>query len=380
MADQAANLAEREARAAHLLERLNEQAAERQRLDQLKPPRGRHKAQRDAKRQANQDALIELLEEVVTNPVLAHTLDAAGVAPARLHDAAERGARESEVLPAIAKAREPLPQPQQDGSNRIMAADAQAMPGAARQVEELADTPDASRAKQPDEPRAVWERLRGFVDRRPSPAAPEPTNPADDLPEAFRKRYAVHVSDDRKTIQLFEKGAKVASITLDAKAIVTPHDSGAVIGDVIALARDRGWQALKVRGIAEFKDAIWFEASKLGLFVEHDPSASVRASFEKWDRERPANQVEQGQLPKGDGLAPPQAMDLATAFMTKSPEQRLADPRLRNAQLELMIGIRTAEKELRRPIAEMPEVAQALTAAIREQLVQGRAFEAFCQT
>lgn len=54
----------------------------------------------------------------------------------------------------------------------------------------------------------------------------------------------------------------------------------------------------------------------------------------------------------------------------------MADPRFRNAQLVLAIGIRSAEKELGRPIAEMPDVAKAMTAAIREQLAAGKVFDA----
>jgi hypothetical protein len=196
----------------------------------------------------------------------------------------------------------------------------------------------------------------------------------DSLPEALRRRYAVHVSSDRRTIELFEAGAKSPTITLDARSISTRHNEGVVIADIVALARDRGWQTLKVSGTSEFKDTLWLEASKLGLVAQHDPSSAVKAAFAKWDRERPSNHIQQSA--DAPGARPEMHTDLAAAFLAKSPEERLADPRLRNAQLELVIGIRTAEKELKRPIAEMPDVARALAATVREQLASGRKFDA----
>ena len=184
------------------------------------------------------------------------------------------------------------------------------------------------------------------------------------MPDALKRRYAVHVSRDGQTIELFEAGAKAAAITLDAKSIRTSHNEGVAISDIILLARDRGWQALKVSGTAEFKDAVWLEASKAGLSVQHDPSSAARAALAKWDQERPANQIQQDGSARTREQGAQRGDELAQAFAAKSAEERLADPRLRNAQLELMIGIRTAEKELKRPIAEMPEVTQALTAAV----------------
>ena len=175
-------------------------------------------------------------------------------------------------------------------------------------------------------------------------------------------------------IELFEAGAKAPAITLDAKSISTKYNEGAVIADIILLARDRGWQTLKLSGTAEFKDAVWLEASKAGLVTQYEPSSAVRAAFAKWDQDRAPNQVQQASPSSAQG--PRRDDGLAQAFSSMSAEERLADPRLRNAQLELMVGIRTAERELKRPFAEMPEVAQALTAAIREQLVQGRRFDA----
>ena len=257
--------------------------------------------------------------------------------------------------------------------NRIWADEGGATPHGERQVEELAD---ASRPAEPTAEQGLFGRLRGYFRARQEAASPlrDVVGEDDGIPESLRRRYAIHVSDDRKTIELFEAGAKAPAITLDAKSISTPHDEGVVIADIIVLARDRGWQSLKVAGSAEFKDAVWFEASKAGLVAQHEPSSAVKAALAKWEAERPQNEIQQA--PSSPSQATSAGKDLARAFAEKSPEERLADPRLRNAQLELMVGIRTAEKELKRPIAEMPDVAKALTAAVRQQLESGRAFDA----
>jgi hypothetical protein len=265
-------------------------------------------------------------------------------------------------------------------ANHIEASDGTASAPAQRQMTNLAGIGQATLESETVPP-GLRARLRGLLAGRGAEDALHENASGgedDDLPEALRRRYAVHVSPDRKTIELFEAGAKSPAIILDARSITTTHDDGAVITDIVALARDRGWQSLKVSGTAGFKDAIWLEASKAGLVAHHDPSSAMRAAYAKWDRERPANQIQQGppaaEMTPGANQRPRE--DLAQAFVEKTPEERLADPRLRNAQLELMIGIRTAEKELKKPIADMPEVAQALAAAIREQLASGRMFDA----
>ena len=263
-------------------------------------------------------------------------------------------------------------------ANHVTAPDnAETQPGR-RQVADLAAVAQETESKTTAAQGGIISRLRGYwaqPRREVTTGRPEQSDDSEALPDALKRRYAVHVSRNGGTIELFEAGAKAAAITLDAKSITTSHNEGVVISDVILLARDRGWHALRVSGTAEFKDAVWLEASKAGLSVQHEPSSPVRASFAKWDQERPANQIQQDGTARTREQGTRRGDDLAQAFAAKTAEERLADPRLRNAQLELMIGIRTAEKELKRPIAEMPEVAQALLAAVREQLAQGRMFD-----
>jgi predicted transcriptional regulator len=263
-------------------------------------------------------------------------------------------------------------------TNRIFASDEGESVPARRQIAELADLAQSSSDLPSVTKPGLFVRLREIWAAKRQGDVPAPVGPNDgdaSLPDALKRRYAVHISPDGRTIELFEMGAKTPAIVLDAKSISTKHDNGAVIADIVSLARDRGWQSLKIAGTPEFKDAVWLEARKAGLVVQHEPSNAIRAAFAKWDQDRPANQLQPAAPSHTEERAPRRDEKLAQLFADRTAEQRLADPRLRNAQLELMIGFRTAEKELKRPIAEMPEVAKALTAAIREQLAQGRVFD-----
>jgi hypothetical protein len=317
-------------------------------------------------------------QEGKLTPALRVALERAGMSPGTV------GRRDELTNADAAAGSEAKPSKQKDKAdgprepNRIYASDdAESLPSR-RQVADLAEVAQKAASTPTLGEPGLLARLRGYWAGKEQSAPPERSSQADDgeaLPDALRRRYAVYVSDDRRTIELFEAGAKTPAITLDAKSISTKHDEGAVIADIVLLARDRGWQSLKVSGTAEFKDAVWLEASKAGLAAQHEPSSAVRAAFAKWDQERPANLV-QAIPSRAQEQAPRREEGLAQAFASKNAEERLADPRLRNAQLELMIGIRTAERELKRPIAEMPDVAQALTAAIRDQLAQGRMFDA----
>jgi hypothetical protein len=264
-------------------------------------------------------------------------------------------------------------------ANRIEAPDAEETASSLRQVAEFAEHLASATVAPATPGPTLFARARAFLQDRGDkevPAAPIDDDAGDGVPEALRQRYAVHVSDDRKTISLFEKGSKTAAITLDGHSIMTPHNEGVVIADIVALARDRGWQALKISGTAEFKDAVWLEANKAGLTVQHEPSAAIQAHFAKWERDRPENRIQAATPARPDGPARTTGDELGAAFAAKTSEERLADPRFRNAQLELMVGVRTAEKELGRPIADMPDVLQALTAAVRQQLAHGRVFDA----
>ena len=303
--------------------------------------------------------------------MLAH--DEAGGYP--IPPGARRAEHDLEVAGATIAAEGAARNDPQPGRNRIEAAEDDGSDQPRHQVEDFAEL--VAEQAMGGQGNGILGRLRAMLGRRD--AAGEDGADRDGegatVPEALRRRYGVHVSDDGRTIELFEAGAKAAAITLNAKSIRTSHNDGVVVADVIALARDRGWQTLKADGSAEFRDAVWLEANKAGLTVHHQPSPAIQAAFEKWERERPQNQVAPAATQR-DRANRPEQQDLGLLFTTKSPEDRLADPRLRNAQLELMVGIRMAEKELGKSIAAMPDVQRAMTAAVGQQLVSGRVFEA----
>lgn len=71
-----------------------------------------------------------------------------------------------------------------------------------------------------------------------------------------------------------------------------------------------------------------------------------------------------------------QKNDIGDEFLAADVQTRLADPRLRNAQLQLQVGLRVAEREAGRSINEMPELAAKLVATVSEQLRAGKVFEA----
>lgn len=293
-------------------------------------------------------------------------------------DRVRRAERDLE-LGEEAVAQRDVRQHRHEGLNRIEATDGTASEQAGQQIQEFVElVGEPTHVAVASDNTGLLARIRGLVSGREADAvgADPPGDDETTIPEALRRRYGVHVSEGQKKIELFENGARAAAITLDSRSISTRHNEGTVIADVVALARDRGWQSLKVAGTPEFKDAIWLEANKVGLAVSHRPSSAMQAAFDKWDRDRPENKIQQGAVSQWKATTGPDREDLGALFAARSPEERLADPRLRNAHLELMLGIRTAEKELGRSVGEMPDVHKALTAAVGQQLASGRVIEA----
>lgn len=160
--------------------------------------------------------------------------------------------------------------------------------------------------------------------------------------EVLAHRYLVAHEADRK-IGLYEPSSRTPAITIDSKAISTTHESGIVIQDAVKLAMDRGWASLKVEGTQAFKDAVWLEAKKYDLKVGHAPSPVVRAEFERWretNELKVAPQQKNSPAPtsptqpaNSETHAPEAKSDLGKDYLAKTIEQRLADPRLRNAEL-----------------------------------------------
>ena len=129
---------------------------------------------------------------------------------------------------------------------------------------------------------------------------------------------------------------KVASLILDPEA-------AKAISEKIALKHQ--CLPLKIDGTTAYRDAVWLEAKKYDLKVGHKPSPLVRAEFDRWREtndirpltEKVGHQTEpnrtnpqQPPAPDANGV---EKRDLGREFLSKSAEQRLADPALRNAEL-----------------------------------------------
>lgn len=71
-----------------------------------------------------------------------------------------------------------------------------------------------------------------------------------------------------------------------------------------------------------------------------------------------------------------QTNDIGDQFLAADAQTRLADPRMRNAQLQLQVGLKVAEREAGRSINDMPEIAAKLVNTVSEQLRAGKIFDA----
>ncbi|MDE2562819.1 MAG: hypothetical protein KGL48_11295 [Sphingomonadales bacterium] len=160
------------------------------------------------------------------------------------------------------------------------------------------------------------------------------------LGEEIARRYLV-AEESPGRVALYETSDKPPVIRLEKNRISTEHERGAAISDSVKLAIERGWRSLKLEGTQDYRDAVWLEAKKYDLKVGHKPSPAVRAEFDRW---RHTNELIP--LPVRASVAksaqpqqavPAQASDekanLGREFLRLTAEQRIGDPRLRNAEL-----------------------------------------------
>jgi hypothetical protein len=205
--------------------------------------------------------------------------------------------------------------------------------------------------------------------------------------EKISKHYLV-VREGDKRVGLYEPASKTAAIVIDNHKISTPHESGAAIADAVKLAVDRGWTSIKLDGSAAFKDAVWLEAKKYDLKVGHAPSPVVRAEFERWretnalrplpDKTSNPVTVQPGHTPQTKAsVAPPtqeQPRDLGKEFLSKTAEQRLADPKLRNAELSARAARDLALKRFANDDGRLKVAYASVDKLISEQLGRGHQF------
>jgi hypothetical protein len=204
--------------------------------------------------------------------------------------------------------------------------------------------------------------------------------------EKISKHYLV-VREDKR-VGLYEPTSKTAAIVIDRHKISTPHESGAAIADAVKLAVDRGWTSIKLDGSAAFKDAVWLEAKKYDLKVGHAPSPIVRAEFERWRetnalRPLPATISDPAVAPSGPTpqvktpattSAPEQTRDLGRDFISKTAEQRLSDPLLRNAELSARAARDLAAQRFGHDDGRLKVAYASVDKLISDQLRRGHQF------
>ena len=205
--------------------------------------------------------------------------------------------------------------------------------------------------------------------------------------EKISKHYLV-VREDDKRVGLYEPASKTAAIVIDKHKISTPHESGVAIADAVKLAVDRSWTSIKLDGSVAFKDAVWLEAKKYDLKVGHAPSPVVRAEFERWRetnalRPLPATVSDPTAAPSGSTpqvktsattSAPEQTRDLGRDFISKTAEQRLSDPLLRNAELSARAARDLAAQRFGQDDGRLKVAYASVDKLISDQLRRGHQF------
>lgn len=137
-------------------------------------------------------------------------------------------------------------------------------------------------------------RNKGDDESTPNkPSSPEVTDSA--FPDRIRRKYYVVASEPQKDgsdreARLYADGRKeyLAFKATDDR-LVTRIAAAEVIRDMVSVAQYRQWEALHVRGSAEFRREAWLEASARGMDVKgYQPSeldgqalADRRAAWER---------------------------------------------------------------------------------------------------
>ena len=142
-----------------------------------------------------------------------------------------------------------------------------------------ADNPGDSRAATPDK-------------------SPSATIGGDALPDRIRRKYYVVANEPGKDrpdgearLYADERGEYLAFKVTDDR-LVTRLTAAEVIRDMVSVAQHRGWQALHVRGSAEFRREAWLEAGARGMEVEGYQSTDLDRQTladrrEVWHRAHP---------------------------------------------------------------------------------------------
>lgn len=288
-------------------------------------------------------------------------------------------------------------------------------------IERLDDRGDRERG-EPQPARASDKRNLGLEATSDAPP-PENAAPAmaheDGFPDRVRRKYYVVTEERTKKGAAFEarvyadERGEYLAFKATEDQLTTRLASAQVIHDMITVAEHRNWQAVHLRGSAEFRREAWLEASARGIEVKgFEPTeidrqalASRRSARERANRRPPeswgrSNASREKPRDRFDGRrndadrAPknvaaidaaagrvsasrPQGLRQAMAekFRAADREAATRDPDLVAAQSQLGI----IEKALERAFPHDPQARERVLEAARERIAQhleqGRSFE-----
>jgi len=125
---------------------------------------------------------------------------------------------------------------------------------------------------------------------RLEPDGPAAPTAAGDVPEAVRRRYLTERRGDDHLAFYVDARVERPAFQDHGWRLATDRNDPQVIGDLIAIARHRGWTRIAVRGHSDFRREAWRLAGLAGLeVVGYRPTARDRQDLERqaMRRERP---------------------------------------------------------------------------------------------
>ncbi|MGJ0533173.1 LPD7 domain-containing protein [Methylocystis sp.] len=287
---------------------------------------------------------------------------------------------------------------------------------------------EAGDDRQSDEPRAARDSekrdpILEAVNDAPPPEKSAPTAEHDyGFPDRVRRKYYVVADQQAKEgavpearVYADERGEYLAFKAMEDR-LTTRLASAQVVQDMIAVAEHRNWQAIHLRGSAEFRREAWLEASARGMEVTgYEPTdidrralASRREARERanrrppelWNRSnltkaKPGNRFEARR--NGVDRAPHNvtAIDASPGKLSadrrpiahgrwraRAEKFRAADRKAAAGDADLVAAqsqLAIIEKALERAFPRDPQAREKILDAARERIAQhleqGRSFE-----
>ena len=125
------------------------------------------------------------------------------------------------------------------------------------------------------------------------------------LPERISRKYYVIANEtgkdrpDRETRLYADERGEYLAFKISEDRLVTRLAAAEVIRDMVSVAQHRQWEALHVRGSAEFRREAWLEARARGIEVQgYQPTELDRQALadrrEVWNRTHPRAYQEEG--------------------------------------------------------------------------------------